>query len=391
MKPISELLSVFEACFHNPNPPKFFFAPARVNLIGEHIDYHGGDVMPAALDMGTLIIAAENGTDTLRLCAEDLPGISVACPLDKLNFFRGKGWGSYQLGVAAFLSERGETLRGMDMLFCGDIPFGAGLSSSASIEVATAVALTGQKGSPSLAVLCQRVENEFVGLNCGIMDQYASACGKKDHAMLLNCDTLSCSYVPLDLKDACLVITNTNKKRGLADSKYNERRGESEEALARLKAVYPGRTYLCQFTEEELKESIGLFADAPILFDRALHVVTEQARVHKAAECMKNGDLVGFGELLHASNLSLRDKYEVTGEHLDALYDAICAVEGVYGTRMTGAGFGGCNVSLVKKDAVETFKTEVSARYEKQTGIVPSFYLSGIGEGARELSKEELV
>ena len=242
-----------------------------------------------------------------------------------------------------------------------------------------------------MAVLCQRVENEFVGLNCGIMDQYASACGKKDHAMLLNCDTLACSYVPLDLKDACLVITNTNKKRGLADSKYNIRRGESEEALERLKAVYPGRTHLCQFTEGELIDCVGLFADAPILFDRALHVVTEQARVHKAAECMAAGDLIGFGQLLHASNLSLRDKYEVTGEHLDALYDAICAVDGVYGTRMTGAGFGGCNVSLVKKDAVDSFKERVSACYEAKTGIVPSFYLSSIGEGAREVTKEELL
>jgi len=391
MRPISELLQVFESCFHNPNPPRFFFAPARVNLIGEHIDYHGGDVMPAALDMGTLVIAAENGTDLLRLCAEDLPGISVSCPLDKLNFFRGKGWGSYQLGVAAFLSERGDRLTGMDLLFCGDIPFGAGLSSSASIEVATAVTLTGRKGSPELAVLCRRVENEFVGLNCGIMDQYASACGKKDHAMLLNCDTLACSYVPLDLKDACLVITNTNKKRGLADSKYNERRTESEEALARLRTVYPNLKYLCAITEDELSDAKGLFADAPILYDRAYHVVTEQARVHKAAECMARGDLSAFGELLHASNLSLRDKYEVTGEHLDALYNAICTVDGVYGTRMTGAGFGGCNVSLVKKSAVEAFKEEVSARYKTATGLIPSFYLSGIGEGARELKKEELV
>lgn len=391
MRPISELLSVFESCFHNPNPTRFFFAPARVNLIGEHIDYHGGDVMPAALDMGTLIIAAKNGTNTLRLCAEDLPGISIACPLDKLNLFRGKGWGSYQLGVAALLQESGATLCGWDMLFCGDIPFGAGLSSSASIEVATGVALTEAKGTPELAVLCQRVENEFVGLNCGIMDQYASACGKKDHAMLLNCGTLDCTYVPLSLGDTCLVITNTNKKRGLADSKYNERRAESEEALARLQTVYANRKFLCEITEEELNDAKHLFADAPILFDRALHVVTEQARVHLAAEKMAQGDLVGFGELLHGSNISLRDKYEVTGDHLDALYDAICTVDGVLGTRMTGAGFGGCNVSLVKKAAVDSFKEEVTARYQKATGLVPSFYLSGVGEGAREVSKEELA
>lgn len=390
MKPVSKLLSLFEETFHNPNPPRFFFAPARVNLIGEHIDYLGGDVLPAALSMGTLVLAAENGSNLLRLCAEDLPGVFVSCPLDKLNFFRGKGWGAYQLGVAALLQESGETLKGKDLLFCGDIPFGAGLSSSASIEVACGVALTERKGTPDLAVLCQRVENEFVGLNCGIMDQYASACGKKNHAMLLNCSTLSCSYAPLTLRDVRLVITNSNQKRGLADSKYNERRAESEEALRRLQTVYPDRAHLCAISEDELWDAKHLFADAHTLFLRAKHAVSEQARVHRAVARLKENDLVGFGALLHESNRSLREDYEVTGTHLDALYDAICKADGVLGSRMTGAGFGGCNISLVKEAAVSAFKEEVSARYREKVGITPSFYLTDIGDGARELTKEEL-
>ncbi len=391
MKPISELLALFDALYHNPNPPRFFFAPARVNLIGEHIDYLGGDVLPAALSMGTLVLAAENEENLLRLAAEDLPGIAITCPLDKLDFFRGKGWGAYQLGAAALLRDAGEAIRGKDLLFCGDIPFGAGLSSSASIEVATGVALTEKAGSPELAVLCQRVENEFVGLNCGIMDQYASACGKKNHAMLLNCATLACTHVPLDFCDYRLVITNSNKKRGLADSKYNERRAESEEALKILKTLYPDRDYLCAITPEELEDAKHLFSDAPILYKRARHATHEQARVHRAAECLKDGNLSEFGALLHASNASLRDDYEVTGEHLDALYNAICSTDGVLGSRMTGAGFGGCNVSLVHRDAIEAFQTEVARKYKEKTGLSPSFYLSDIGDGARELKKEELV
>lgn len=391
MRPISELLALFAQLYPNAKSPRFFFAPARVNLIGEHIDYLGGDVLPAALSMGTLVLAAENGENLIRLAAEDLPGISITCPLDKLDFFRGKGWGSYQLGVAALLRDAGESIRGKDMLFCGDIPFGAGLSSSASIEVAAGVALTEKVGSPELAVLCQRVENEFVGLNCGIMDQYASACGKRHHAMLLNCATLACTHVPLALGDYRLVITNSNKKRGLADSKYNERRAESEEALRILQTVYPDRAYLCAISPEELEDAKHLFADAPTLYKRARHAASEQARVHRAAECLKDGNLSEFGALLHASNGSLRDDYEVTGEHLDALYDAICTVDGVLGSRMTGAGFGGCNISLVHKDSVDAFQEEVRAKYFAKTGITPSFYLSDIGDGAREVTKEELL
>jgi len=391
MRPLSELLALFDERYHNPNPPRFFFAPARVNLIGEHIDYLGGDVLPAALSMGTLVLAAENGENLIRLAAEDLPGISIACPLDKLDFFRGKGWGSYQLGVAALLRDAGEEIKGKDMLFYGDIPFGAGLSSSASIEVATGVALTEKVGSPELAVLCQRVENEFVGLNCGVMDQYASACGKRNHAMLLNCATLACTHVPLDLGDYRLVIVNSNKKRGLADSKYNERRAESEEALKRLQTVYPDCEYLCAVSPEQLESAKHLFTDAPILFRRARHAASEQARVHRAAECLKEGNLSEFGGLLHQSNISLRDDCEVTGAHLDALYDAICSVDGVLGSRMTGAGFGGCNISLVHKDAIDSFQAEVSVKYSKKVGITPSFYLSDIGDGAREVSKEELL
>lgn len=375
---------------------RVFFAPARVNLIGEHIDYSGGDVLPAALTMGTWVRLTPNHTNVLRVTAEDLPGVTVACPIDRLDLFRGKGWGAYQLGVAALLRDFGLALSGCDLHFWGNIPFGAGLSSSASIEVATAFALASVFGTepidlPALAVLSQRVENEFVGVSCGIMDQYASACGKRDHAMLLSCDTLACRYVPLDFTGYRLILTNTNKKRSLADSKYNERRAESEAAFARLRTVYPDKHNLCEITPDELSAAAHLFQNAPIPFARAEHAVSEQARVHAAAEALSSGRLARFGRLLHESNTSLRERYEVTGKHLDALYDAICKAPGVLGSRMTGAGFGGCNVSLVAADAAEEFCTVVSRRYEKKTGLVPSFYFSEIGAGAHEVTEEELV
>jgi len=394
MTTLERLIEKFSSLYPGKTP-KFFYAPARVNLIGEHVDYSGGCVLPAALTQFTLVLAAPNDDGVLRVAADDVDGAMVCAPLNKLKLFRGKGWGSYQVGVAHELMADGFPVRGCDMLFYGTVPFGSGLSSSASIEVAAAVALCGmvpEVQAPSMkdiAIIGQRTENTFVGLNCGIMDQFASACGREGHAILLNCDTLDHTYVPLELGDCSLVIINTNKPRGLADSKYNERRAESERALELLRREIPDLNCLCAISPEEFMAHEHLFCDDPIPFIRARHAVEESARTFESVEVLKAGNLKRFGELMNASHVSLRDLYEVTGEHLDALFDAAQAHPATVGGRMTGAGFGGCTVNIVKTDGVEDFIDFVGKTYTERTGIAPSFYISRAGRGAGELSHEE--
>ncbi len=394
MSTLNRLIEKFKSLYPGKEP-RFFYAPARVNLIGEHIDYSGGYVFPAALTQFTLVLGAPNDEGIIRVAADDVDGALVCAPIDRLNLFRGKGWGSYQVGVAAELMKDGFPVKGCDLLYYGTVPFGSGLSSSASIEVATAVAMCGLADTdkiptmPELAVIGQRTENEFVGLNCGIMDQFASACGKEGHAMLLNCDTLEHTYAPLELGDCSLVIINSNKPRGLADSKYNERRGETERALELLRKELPELSNLCAITPEEFYKHEHLFKDDPIAFDRAKHSVEENARTLKSVEVLKAGDLEAFGKLMNASHESLRDLYEVTGEHLDALYDAAQAHPATVGGRMTGAGFGGCTVNIVKTEGVEDFIDFVGKTYTARCGLVPSFYISRAGRGAGELSREE--
>lgn len=394
MDTLSRLIEKFKALYPGKEP-RFFYAPARVNLIGEHIDYSGGCVFPAALTQFTLVLAAPNDEGVIRVAADDVDGAQVVAPLNRLKLFRGKGWGSYQVGVAHELMASGFEVTGCDLLYYGTVPFGSGLSSSASIEVATAVAMCGLSPDskvPSMkeiALIGQRTENSFVGLNCGIMDQFASACGKEDHAMLLNCDTLEHKYVPLKLGDCSLVIINSNKPRGLADSKYNERRAESERALELLREELPELGCLCQITPEEFYAHEHLFKNDPIPFMRAKHAVEENARTFDSAEVLAKGDLNRFGELMKASHISLRDLYEVTGEHLDALFDAAVSHPATVGARMTGAGFGGCTVNIVKRDGVDDFIKTVGEAYISRCGITPSFYISRAGRGAGELSLEE--
>ena len=394
MTTLERLIEKFKALY-GEKEPKFFYAPARVNLIGEHVDYSGGCVFPAALTQFTLVLAAKNGENVIRVAADDVEGAMVCAPLDKLKLFRGKSWGAYQLGVAHELMADGFPVCGCDMLFYGTVPFGSGLSSSASIEVATAVALCGlvpeadAPSMPELALIGQRTENNFVGLNCGIMDQFASACGREGHAMLLNCDTLEHTYVPLELGDCSLVIINSNKPRGLADSKYNERRAESERALELLRQEIHDLPCLCAISPSEFHRHGRLFKNDPIPFKRAQHAVKENARTFESVEVLKAGDLARFGELMKASHESLRYLYEVTGEHLDTLFDAACAHPATVGARMTGAGFGGCTVNIVKTDGVEDFIDYVGRVYTERTGITPSFYISRAGRGAGELSREE--
>lgn len=372
---------------------RIFSAPGRVNLIGEHTDYNGGFVFPAALSMNTTIIARKRDDNLLHLCATDLPD-RVEADITKLGEYKHLKWGNYQIGVAFELEKLGYDIVGCDMLYHGTIPYGGGLSSSASIEVSTAIMFATfsneKKGIENnidmieMAKVSQRTEHTYAGVNCGIMDQFASAMGKKDNAIFLNCKTLDYSLVPLKMDGYKLVIANTNKKRGLADSKYNERRSECEEAFEILKDAIPGATCLGDISAEEFSKNAHLIENE-VVRKRAKHVIEEDDRVLRSIDALKAGDLVEFGSLMTQSHISLRDLYEVTGIELDTLVDEALKVEGTIGSRMTGAGFGGCSVSLVRDDAVESFIETVGKNYEAKIGYAASFYVSDIADGGREI------
>lgn len=367
---------------------RIFEAPGRINLIGEHIDYNGGNVFPAALVLKNIVVARKNGSDNINMAVTSLPN-RVSADISKLDSYKQLEWGNYQLGVAYVLEGEGYEITGCDLLYHGTVPYGSGLSSSAAIEVATALALLslGDNVRPSLAdvaVMCQRAEREYVGMNCGIMDQFISALGKKDNAIYLNCNTLEYEYVPLNLGDYTIVITNTNSPHKLTDSQYNERRSQCEKALDVINASGGKYEYLCDMTLSQLKIYKQKFTDK-ILYKRARHCVAEQERTRRAVALLKEGNLKGFGDLLCGSNISLRDDYEATGEELDAVFDIAMSIDGVLGSRMTGGGFGGCNISIVKKDSVPEFKKTMSDKYKNRIGYAPSFYESSAGCGGREV------
>jgi galactokinase len=373
---------------YGPGETRLFFAPGRVNLIGEHIDYNGGYVLPAAIEQGNYVMVRPRQDGVVNLAADDLPGTAVSCRLSELDSRRGREWGSYQLGVLDELIRAGVPVRGMDMLFSATLPFGSGLSSSASIEVVTATAALALAGASmngtEIALLTQRAENSFVGVNCGIMDQFACANGREGCGMLLDCAAVRCEQIPLHLDGYSIVIGNTRKKRGLADSKYNERRAECEAGLAALRTKRKELRNLCDLTEEELEDLAPLIRDETV-YRRVLHAVSENNRVVESVLLLKKGDIEGFGKLLNASHLSLRDLYEVTGPELDAMTESARAYPGCAGSRMTGAGFGGCTVSLVKNEAVEGFIETVSAQYEAAVGLHGEFYPTSAAAGPREL------
>ena len=369
---------------------RVFSAAGRVNLIGEHIDYCGGKVFPAALNLRTVVLARKNNENVIRLAATTVKQ-REELNLSTLDAYKGLKWGDYQAGVAYVMQNEGYKIVGADTLYDTTVPFASGLSSSASIEVATAMMLatfSAEEGVKSvdrveLAVLSQKAENTYNGVNCGIMDQFASSMGKKDNAILLDCKTLEYQYVPLDLGDYSMVIINCNKPRSLQVSKYNERREEVEIALEKLKTVMPSITCLADVTPQQFAQHSGVLSGK--ILDRAKHVVDECARVAESVEALKKGDIKTFGELLNQSHYSLRDLYEVTGKELDSLTAHSREYEYCIGSRMTGAGFGGCTVSLVRSDKVEEFIDYVAEKYKADIGYDALFYKTSIENGAQEI------
>lgn len=366
-----------------------YFAPGRINLIGEHTDYNGGYVFPASITIGTYGVARKRADKQIRLYSENFPekGI-ITFSLDDLEYRKEDDWTNYPKGVIRYLKAAGHAIdSGIEIAFYGNIPNGAGLSSSASIELLTGVILDDLFGLAierlELILTGKKVENEFIGVNSGIMDQFAIGMGKKDHALLLDTNTLAYDLVPAEFGDYVVAIMNTNKRRELADSKYNERRGECEEALKRLQMKLKIQS-LGELDEATFFAHTSLIED-PTLIKRAKHAVTENQRTLKAKAALEAGDLESFGHLLDASHASLRDDYEVTGIELDTLVAAAQEQPAVLGARMTGAGFGGCAIALVKKSEWEAFATAVKESYREKIGYETDIYQASIDDGARKL------
>jgi galactokinase len=380
-----ELVKEFRNRFQK-EPEHLFFCPGRVNLIGEHIDYNGGRVMPCAISLGTFLAVSRNTDKRFRFQCLDFSE-AVDLHLQESYSRTGKQWFNYPLGVINHFIHSGYNLSGLDMLFSGNLPVGAGLSSSASIEVLTAYALNHLFHSGisliDLALLSKKVENEFMGVNCGIMDQFAVALGQKDKAILLNCDTLEYDYIPFKTGDYRLVIINSNKKRELVGSKYNERFAECGRALKAMKKELEIKT-LCELSLAEFELKKDLIND-PILEKRALHVASENARVNDAAIALQTGDMEVFGKLMYASHQSLKELYEVTGNELDTIVDFCKNHPGCIGARMTGAGFGGCAIALVHQNGTENFSKELLSHYFRAIGFSPDIFPVSAEQGVREI------
>lgn len=383
-----KMQQLFQEAFQTTKSPKVYFAPGRVNLIGEHTDYNGGHVFPCALTIGTYGAIIKRNDRKLRFYSVNFPGI-VTSSLDDLVPAQEAGWTNYPKGVMWTFIKRGYTLPcGMDILIYGDIPNGSGLSSSASLEVLTGLMLKDTFGFDTLtmtdlALIGQYSENNFNGMNCGIMDQFASAMGKKDNAIFLDTATLNYTYAPVKLADARIVITNSKVKHSLVSSAYNDRRRECETALAMLQKVVDIQT-LGDLTEAQFEQYKDAITD-PICQKRAKHAVYENQRTIRAVEALQQGDLEGFGRLINASHVSLRDDYETSCAETDLLASLAWKIPGVLGSRITGGGFGGCTVSIVKNDAIDTFIGEIGPVYEKETGHKAEFYIVDIGDGAHKL------
>lgn len=379
------VLKKFEEVFGDAEGVKVFFAPGRVNLIGEYTDYNGGHVFPCALTIGTYAAARVREDGRLRFYSMNFEKEGVIeSSIEDLKPLKEAGWTNYPKGVMWTFGEKGfQITKGMDILLNGNIPNGSGLSSSASVEVVTGAILREFFGfevsNQDLALFGQYSENKFNGVNCGIMDQFAIAMGKQDHAIFLDTADLSYTYAPVKMDGAKIVIACSNKKRGLGDSKYNERREECENALSELKKVVDIKS-LGELTEEKFEECKSAIKDE-VRVRRAKHAVYENQRTLQAVAALKADDIALFGQLMNASHVSLRDDFEVTGIELDTLVEEAWKVDGVIGSRMTGAGFGGCTVSIVKEDAISRFIQQVGEAYQAKIGYAADFYVVEVGGG----------
>lgn len=366
-----------------------YFAPGRVNLIGEHTDYNGGNVFPCALVIGTYGAAKKRKDSLVRLYSDNFPEVGmIEFGIDDIRYEKKHDWANYPKGLIHVFKEKGLKFdSGFEIFFEGNIPHGAGLSSSASIEVLTAIILNDlfqfDLEMIDMVKLSQKAENQFVGVNSGIMDQFAVGMGKKDMAILLDTNTLEYRYANIQLKDSSIIIANTNKRRGLQDSKYNERRSECEEALRLFKTRFH-ISALGELTEEEFLANADMIKDE-VVRKRAKHAVFENIRTLKAVEALEKKNIGEFGRLMYASHDSLRDDYEVTGIELDTLVELARKQRGVIGSRMTGAGFGGCTVTLIKNEAIDEFIENIGKQYQEIIGYEADFYVVTIGDGAHKL------
>lgn len=385
-----KMLEKFEQLYGAGGDIRFYFAPGRVNLIGEHTDYNGGHVFPCALTLGTYAMVRKRPDRKLRFYSMNFAHREVEeSSLDDLIYSKAAGWTNYPKGVLWAFTQKGHIVdAGFDILLYGNIPNGSGLSSSASVEVVIGVMLKDMFDFDvtriDIALLGQYAENNYNGVNCGIMDQFSIAMGKADNALFLDTSDLSYEYAPIFLEDKKIVISSSNKKRGLGDSKYNERRNECETALKELQTVLDISS-LGELTEDSF-ESAKEVIKSPVRVRRARHAVYENQRTKKAVEALKAKNLKLFGELMNESHRSLRDDYEVTGVELDTLVESAWSTPGVIGSRMTGAGFGGCTVSIVEESSVDFFIEKVGREYLEKIGYAADFYVVDIGDGARKLS-----
>ena len=385
-----KLFNKFAELFGSADLARFYFSPGRVNLIGEHTDYNGGHVFPCALTIGTYGAARRREDRLIHFYSMNLDRFGVVeVSLDDLSYNSKYNWANYPLGVVWAFAEKGYPLEsGFDMVIWGNIPNGSGLSSSASLEVLTGVILTDLFGitdlnMTDLALIGQYSENNFNGCNCGIMDQFAVAMGKKDNAIFLDTSTLKFEYAPIELEDAKIIITNSKVKHSLVDSAYNDRRQECADALAALQRELAIES-LGDLSPADFEANKGLITD-PVQLKRAKHAVYENQRTIDAVAALRAGDINRFGELMNQSHISLRDDYAVSCDEIDILVDLAWKIPGVIGSRITGGGFGGCTVSIVKNDSVDTFIENIGTAYKEKVGHEAEFYTVQIGDGASRL------
>ena len=387
---LAQLKEKFTELFGNAGEPKLYFAPGRVNLIGEHTDYNGGHVFPCAITMGTYALVRKRTDNRFRFCSLNYPDQGVLeLPVWELDWKREHGWANYPKGMICTLMKKGvPVICGMDLLYYGDIPKGLGIGSSASLEVVTGLIIRDlmeikDLSMIDLALFARLAENEYIGMSSGIMDPFAIAMGKKDHAILLDTSDLSYEYAPLELPHQKIIVTNSQKARLAVDERYQERQAQCQEALHDLQTVIAIQN-LSELTADVF-EQVQEMIRRPVCLRRARHAVTENQRTIQAVEALNKGDIREFGQLMNASHLSLKEDFEVSCEELDILVEEAWEIEGVLGSRMMGAGFGGCTISIVENDAVNEFVSRVGSHYKERTGRTAEFYIMETGNGASEV------